>query len=267
MMQNYRLGLLFVLSVPILASVGAAPNWTILGFNFTGWLWMSGFAAAALILVAELAVNGSFAFSFPWKPWLIWTGCCWFSLLWCGGLGARNVQDAVQISMPLLVGVLASAFVTSETELRLFLRVVRWSLLPLCLIVAATALGLLGSAEEGGSRMAALTAVLIGCVFLAHSAGKPFAALLGWAVCLALTVLTGSRMATAALLVMPIFSPLCRGLLRKAAVAALLAALARALFYLPVFQERFFYARSGTLEELFQGEFLTFGVQEAKWSM
>jgi O-antigen ligase len=87
--------------------------------------------------------------------------------------------------------------------------------------------------------------------------------LAGWTFCLLVTVVTGSRMASLALLVAPIFHPLTRHRAWNLIAAGLLVLLALGLFYTPYFQQRFFYTGSGTLEDLFAGEFLSFGRFEA----
>jgi O-antigen ligase len=70
-------------------------------------------------------------------------------------------------------------------------------------------------------------------------------------------------MASLALLLAPVFHPLTRSRLWNALAMGMLLAAAVGLFYTPFFQQRFFYTGSGTLSDLFAGEFLSYGRFEA----
>ena len=51
---------------------------------------------------------------FPVYPWLLWVGYMGSSLFWLDEATFMQVQAAVQMSMPLLVGTLASLFIRSR---------------------------------------------------------------------------------------------------------------------------------------------------------
>ena len=62
-------------------------------------------------------------------------------------------------------------------------------------------------------------------------------------------------MATATLLVIPVFNPFYRGYLWRAGLILGITAVGLALFFTPGFQERFFYSGSGTLSDVAEGNF------------
>ena len=40
-------------------------------------------------------------------PWLVWCGFLWLSLVWCKAPTSRNIQEALQVTMPIAVGLIA----------------------------------------------------------------------------------------------------------------------------------------------------------------
>jgi O-antigen ligase len=254
----------FVLAVPICAGLGTVGPLAIAGFNFTGVMWFFFLLVGAFILFAEKAGRADSRIYFPGKVWLVWCGYLVLSLVWCDPLDDRNIQDAVQIGMPLLVGAIASQVVRTREQLARLLGVFTPTLFLLCLPPVAHVLGVLRPLGMNvAERPLALAAALVGCVFLARWPGQKFVPLLGWGMCVLLTVVTGSRMAALALLLAPILHPLVRSWLWPVGALLGTAALGVALFYTPIFQERFFYEGSGTLGDLFEGNFLSFGRFEA----
>jgi O-antigen ligase len=157
-----------------------------------------------------------------------------------------------------------SLFVRSADQLEQLLRIFIPTALLLGLWAAAEYLGLLTSLNLTlAARSMALTAALAGCVFLAWFPDRLMLPLMGWAICIAVTVVTGSRMATLALLLLPALHPLYRSQLHRAAVVLASILLGLAIFYTPVFQRRFFWEGSGTLSDVWEGNFLSFGRFEA----
>jgi O-antigen ligase len=126
-------------------------------------------------------------------------------------------------------------------------------------LLIAIKLGLLGADTTEGQRGLGLTAAVAGTVLVAGSRNSLLMAVAGWAFCLVVTVLTGSRMATFALMLAPVFHPLYRSLLVKSLVLIALGGLGIAVFHTPVFQARFFDSGSGTLGDVFRGDFLSLG--------
>ncbi len=261
-MPRPTVGFLYTLSVPIAAGLASFDAPEIGGFAYTGWLWVASLVSALVAVGADMALTGRFRVTFPYGPWAAWFGFVWLSLLWSQG-GARNVQDAVQITMPLVVGIAGSMFVTSEAQLKVFLRAVCLSVLLLSATLVGLLSGLLGSESDQPLRAFALTCAFLGSVFIAGSRRGTFMPLFGWGACLAMTALSGSRMATLVIVVLPALNPLYRGFLLRGAVVATLLGIAVVLFYMPMFQERFFYDGYGTVGDLVSGHIRGTGRFEA----
>lgn len=261
--QRTTLGLRYLMAVPLAAGVAHLGIPDIGGFSYTGFLWLFFLITGTMLIVAAKSLPGEHRIYFPLKVWLIWVGYLWLSLFWCEGVGPRNIQDAIQISMPILVGAAGSLFVQSADQLDRLLRVFG----PLALLLGLTVLsahsGLLEAVGlMANPRVLGLTAALAGCVLMSRFPERRLAPLSSWMVCIALAGLDGSRMATFALLLIPILHPLFRSRLARGTMIATVAGLGIGLFYTPIFQERFFYEGSGTLTDLAEGDFLSFGRYE-----
>ena len=102
-----------------------------------------------------------------------------------------------------------------------------------------------------GPRDVALCAVLVGGVAFAAFPQRKAIALLGWVGCLAFTLLSGSRIASAVLLAMPILHLGYRTLRWNIVGVVVAAVVAVFMFYTPVVQERFFYSGHGEFADLF----------------
>ncbi|HVS40201.1 MAG TPA: O-antigen ligase family protein [Gemmataceae bacterium] len=258
------MGFLYLLCVPICAGLGTIEKLDIAGFHYTGWMWLFFLAAGGVLLIREGFRWGGRRLRMPWGLWLLWAAYLWSSLCWCEPLEWRNVQDAVQITMPLLVGAVASLVVRSEEQLDRLLRVFVLTAILLGLCSVGAYFGLFAALNmKLLARPLGLTACLVGCVFMARFPVQRVVPLLGWGLCMVFTVMTGSRMATLALLCIPILHPLYRSAWPRIAAILTIAALGAALFYSPFFQNRFFYEGSGTLADVAEGDFLSFGRFEA----
>jgi hypothetical protein len=254
------LGFLYVLAVPLAAGLATVENLEIGGFNYTGFLWVFFLLAGVFLIVIEKAQPGEHRIRFSVGFWAVWLGYLWLSLSWCEPLEPRNLQDALQISMPLVVGVAGALFVRSKVQLARLLGAFGPTVFLLALCAIATRLGLLSAlGVKPTARSLGLTAALAGCVFMAQFPARRFAPLLGWTICILLTVVTGSRMATVTLLLIPVLHPLYRTYRARVLVLAASASLGLALFYTPIFQQRFFEEGSGSLTDFVQGDFLSFG--------
>lgn len=246
-----QVGFLYVLSIPVCAGLALAKGMDVGGFNYTGWMWMIELVVGMLILAADRALHRPYPVAFPYRPWLAWCGLVWLSLLWTDELERRHVQEAIQVTMPLLLGVIASVFIRSERQVDVLLRTFRWSFL----VVAASAL-LANSAEGTGADLATglrplgMTAALIGCVFLAEVPTKPLPSLTGWSACVVLNFVTGARTITLGLVLLLIFNPLVKGFGKRLVFGAIIAGLGLGIFYSPQFQSRFFYSGHGDLSDL-----------------
>lgn len=255
-----RLGLLYVLAVPIGAGLASIEGWSIGGFNYTGWLWMSFLAGGLAVVGIEKAIHKFSPTPFPYWPWILWFGFVWASLIWRGDDLRRGVQDALQISMPLVVGIASSLFIRTSEQFRLLAGAFAIGSLMICTSLAAGRLGIISLDPEAPGlrcavRVVSLSLTISAAVALGAFPRAGFPAIAGWASCMVVTAISGSRIATLAILGILAAHPGI-GRLRWRVVAMLaIPTLGLALFYTPVFQTRFFYSGSGTLADVWEGKF------------
>lgn len=257
-----RLGYLLVLTVP-LAAVFSLDGVRIAGFNYTGWIWVGQFLAALALLQAEMAVRHRLPHAFSCWPWCVFGALLASSLLWCDAWSLRNLQDLAQIGMPLIIGITASVFIRAERQLLVLLRCFGITAGISLLLLPAMKLGAVGNSEGLNERGLGLTAAVAGTVLLAGTRRAFWPALAGWTICLLVTVLTGSRMATVCLILAPVLHPLFHKWIAKLLAIALMALLAVGVFHTETFQKRFFYSGSGTLADVWTGDFASLGRFEA----
>jgi hypothetical protein len=246
----WRLGLLYVMSVPYVAGVASIGDWRIAGFRYTGFVWAAMLAGGGLLILGRKWRR----LRFPVVLWLPWFAFVPLSLAWSAGHGLGNFQDALQIVTPLVVGIVASMAVEREAELRRLRRAFMH-----CMAIAWAGYAFWVSSLSGEMEVAfrpmALTACFAGCIFVASLQEEPLWSLTGWGACLALAFLGGSRVATFALLVVWAACPLLGRLPVRLIVLAVVAAAALALFFTGVFQERFFGPEGGGLSQVAAGDF------------
>jgi O-antigen ligase len=245
----------YLIFTPIAGGLSVLGNIEIAGKNISGYLWM-GLLLCALYL---LAIGGLRRLDHHalalWCPWILWCGFLWLSLIWCSPVDQFNVQNALQMSMPLVVGLLATAAIRSDDDLRRVLKGFGFAGALLAMFAVGFILTPHSSSDlEAGPRDAALLAVLLGGLAFASFGRRKAPALLGWGACLAFTMLSGSRIASVALLAMPVLHFGYRSLRWNLFGLIAFAGLGIALFYTPLVQERFFYSGHGELTDLFSGD-------------
>jgi O-antigen ligase len=266
LISRHRLGFLYVLSVPIVAILADTPGIDIAGFHITGWIWLSYAFVAAFLLMFEKAVHQAGQIAFPYVRWSIWFGYVWLSLIWTQHPGRTQIQQAVQLSMPLLVGIIASIYVRTKEQLDLLLRTFCYSLILGCVIVVLAKshrlpLNDMNNPDDPLGTMApfGMMVALIGSIFLVRFWHKPTLAFLGWGTGLMLSFASGARTVTATMILLPILNPAIKRIRTRLLMTVAVTSLGIALFYTPWFQHRFFHTGSGTLGDLFSGEFDTSG--------
>ena len=104
-------------------------------------------------------------------------------------------------------------------------------------------------------RVVSLSMAFISAVALGGIGPYRPAAIAGWTACLLVTVASGSRIATLSILAILAMHPGIGRLRWRLAAVVAFVGLGVALFYLPVFQNRFFYSGSGTLADVWEGKF------------
>jgi hypothetical protein len=252
------IGAAFALSIPVAAAIVHIDFGNIGGLNFGGWVW-TGYLLVAILVILRHVSKGS-GVSFPCAPWFAWLGLVWISIAWLDGPRGRGVQDALQISSPVVMGIVGSLCIRTPEQLRTLLRITAAMAAMLATIFVARRVGVLHQGEDPAeNRVMAITLALAGSVLLAGFPQRKVWPLIGWAGCVVLGLVSGSRMATMALVWLPIFHPGYRGITWRLLIAAAALVVAIGLFYTPYFQTRFFYTGSGTLQDLMRGEFLSYG--------
>jgi O-antigen ligase len=192
---------------------------------------------------------------FPIGPWIPWLCVLFLSTVWAESFNRYTFQDVFQIATPFVIAPIASKAMKTKKEIGTFIKANFH-----CLLLLLTALFLNRIAGvEIRTRAMSMTAAVIGCLFVAQVRERRLTAIAGWGGCLLVAGLTGSRMATFALLVEWLIIPRYRRQTSRVVIAALVAVLAVFLFFTPVFQERFFRDDTGTLEDVAKGEFSTTG--------
>ncbi len=260
------LTVLYVIATPIIAGL-ATLEFRIGGFNYTGYVWATMLPIGlGLLALNRMSKSHQRVISLFW-PWLVWCGFVCLSLLWCKEVTGRNIQDALQLCMPLVVGLVAASAIRSRAELRWIFFAFGVSLV----LLAAFTLAFVTESFDRewmstNVRAAALSTTLVGCVFLAAFPRRIWLPIVGWTACLVMTTLTSSRIAAFALLAVPVLHPCLRGrLLTKSLAVAGLAGLGLVLFYTPAFQEHFFLSGGGTIGDLVVGDYSDLGRFDA-WS-
>jgi hypothetical protein len=249
-----KLGVCYVIATPMLAGISMF-EYRIGGLNYTGFMWISQFLAGVLLLTAILLTSRNQLNLAVWTPWFAWLGYLWLSLVWTHELDGKNVQDAMQYTMPVVIGIIAATVIRTPGEMKLVFAGFAFALLGVSFYTFLLVREVFDYQWlETHVRSAALTTTIVGCVFLAAFPGRWLMPLTGWGACVAITTLTSSRMATLALLAAFVIHPLYRALHWKLAAIGVCAALSLALFYTPTFQKHFFDGGSGSVSDLASGK-------------
>jgi O-antigen ligase len=247
---------LYVLSVPVAAAVASVSGPKLAGLHYTGFLWTGYLAVGTLLVLRDLP-----SVRFPIRRWLPLLALAGFSLSWAGVRDWWNVQALLQMAAALVVGMVASMAVRKDEQL---VALERSFMGCLGLIAASFVFFYYGPgqawhdpASDTGFcvRPTAMTLTLTAAVALTSVQFSGLRAWCLWGAGIAVCVLTGSRTATLGMLLAPLVNPLGRRPAAKAALAVAMMLLAVALFYTPIFQERFFGDDGGTFEELREGDF------------
>jgi O-antigen ligase len=249
-LQESEIAYFYILSVPYVAGLAAFSSPEIGGFRLTGWIFAIMLALAPLMYLLEGAPS-----RFPVRIWIPWALIVLLSLIWVDGLTLRHFQDALQIITPFVIAPIASKTINSAARLEQVYRSFAHCLL---ILIAALALHYIFDIEILVRPMS-ITAAIVGCVFVARYHDNPPIALMGWSGCVLVAGMTGSRMATLALLMIWLVLPTYRRPLARLAVLGLIVTIGLILFYSPVFQERFFGEDRGTLADIASGDFSSAG--------
>jgi O-antigen ligase len=258
------LSLWYLWSIPVAAAIAGVKGLKIGPLEYTGYLWLSYLLVGLLLLQVQFAMDPKTKIRFPIIPWLPWLTLVWMSVLWISDFSFRNIQDGLQISLPFVVGMLASVTISTNLHVRRIYTSVAISLVMMTFELIAYRLGIFESVGlECDIRALSLSLVVFGGALAGWVPDQWTRPLIGWMTCIVLTFLAGSRMATVALLGVPILFPRLRSQWLRVALIVVSMLMGIGLFYTPTFQKRFFWTGHGTLTQVFRGEFLAFGRFEA----
>ena len=250
-MRNSSLAYLYVMAVPYLAGLCFYTGSEVGGFHYTGYIW----AAFSLIGLTVFFLE-KLRPRFPDLLWLPWFGFVLLSLVWVETYKLRNLQTACHVVSPVVVGFVASAAIQNERQLRSLRRGFTH-----CLVILVLAVAISQVTQPVGIylRPMALTACFVGCIYVASFRLTPYTSILGWAVCLGFAVLTGSRMATLALLFLWIIYPYYRRRETRWLFAVAMAVLGVSLLFIPSFRSRFAEPEPGIVGQIHPAEISSSG--------
>ncbi len=222
---------------------------SVCGLNYTGWLWLAILGAGLFLIAIEKGIfQDKRLLRFPLLPWTLFYGYIWLSLAWCEEFDYRNVQDALQLTMPLVAGTAAYLFVDTSQQLRK-LRSVFWlTTIPLTLSLIIWLLNLFSSTRFRNRYATIRFDYWTRRVrLLGRSTSQVSVRRVGLGRCLVIGFITGGRTSTLTSLVLPVFHPRLGGTFERILVICFMGFLSIAVFYSDSFQKRFFYSGQGTI--------------------
>jgi O-antigen ligase len=243
---------LFVLAIPIVAALSCLSIPLFAGVRLSGLLGIATLLAGVFLLISRHRQT-----LFPLKAWLPWLVMITISFSWSEHAFRPNLQDLLQILSPFIVGMVASSVWYDERMLQRLLRLFIGSALFVgALAICFRTFGATGedspetAAVALSTRGASMTMCITACVFVSRLHQTRALGILGWLFCFGTTVLSGSRMASFAILTLLPVIPSYRlkgGRWLALAVVFLAGFVA---ICSRVMQERFAVERSGSLAQV-----------------
>lgn len=256
-----NLGRWYILCAPFLAVIVVlrGESLSYAGFNYTGFMWAAAVGFGGLLLFLEIGLRPKNGTAFPLIPWFVWLMLPFASLLWVSEAGIHQLRDWLHLATPVMMGVVASYSIRTREHLAQLIRAFYFAMPLLWIPVGLWAF--FGLREENGVAMfvevrwIGVTAVAVGSLFITETKRHFFRGWCGWAMCLTITFATAGRMASAVMLLMPIFNPVARNSIRKLVVSLVMVIAGLALLSTPIFQERFFTGGTGGVDDIVKGDF------------
>jgi hypothetical protein len=220
----------------------------IAGFQFSGWSWILLFGFLAPLTLTEPVRPAAVRLLLPYLLFLLFA-CA--SLAWVdyfGDSASSGRQFLVQLVVPVLAYLVAWRV---RDAAQLWSRLQRTSLIALALAAVAVALTFGDLQGPFGIQLApralSMSLVVLFLVATASSTSWRYTCLIGGLV-IAMTLATGSRMATAVLLLMLLTSPSLKVRWQaRIAMAVLIALLVQSLSTTETFKQRFFFDEDANL--------------------
>ena len=116
-MHERSLHYLYVLAVPVTATIGCVSGIELSGIRHTGFIWPLMMVAGFLLLMVPRERS-----AFPWIVWLPWYALMAVSLIWSEMMLRPNVQDCLQLLTPFLVGLVAGCVRYDQQMLQRFFK-------------------------------------------------------------------------------------------------------------------------------------------------
>ncbi len=254
---------LFVASVPVAAGIATVSGPTIGGMQYTGFLWLGHLGLGILLLMRN---PDSVRFPLRWlAPFLV---LVIVSTLWGGIADSRQSQTVLQWAATIAVGMVASMTVRNTDDLRRM-----FTCFGVAIVIALAAFVFFycgpgakwqdsATARGFSDRTATITLALCAAIAIARFGASPRGSLLVLVACLSVGVFTGSRMATAAMLLAPFANPLWRGWVAKSAYLGGILVSLVFVVNTTAFQERFFFGEQRAVHDVVEGNINSSGRYE-----
>lgn len=263
MMDGNRFARLFLLTIPWVMALSSVAGPSLGSIRHTGLYWMASFVIAVLLIPFK---RGRIAFPvWAWLPFFLYMAA---TLTWTRLDLRDNIQFYIQLLVFPLIGCIASYTVTSLRDMDLF---------RVHYVAATVLIGLFccyyvvgpgqadqyatGSLYNGFAERPAAASLIVSAAFFIANAKRQLAlSFVLWSLCFAISLLSGSRMATFILLSLWIVHPNFASLTARFASTAAIGFIGLAAFYTPIIQDRFFnrqygFSGQGTIGDVLQGKF------------
>lgn len=257
---------LFLLSVPLVMAGSCLAGIAIGPLRHTGLFWIMTLVVGFLLV----PLKGLRKVTFPWLGWLPFYAFFGASLFWSEMDWRFNIQMYFQMLVYPIVGIIASYTIDSEDELASYNSLYIAATLFIGLCCAYFMLGPGRAIQENignaslytgfAERIAAMSLIVTGCIFLAQFHIIPKTAVAMWLICFGISVLSQSRMATVVLLLLWLIHPRLATLKQRILITGSVCLIGILAFNTPIIQDRFFAKKSGlsgkgTMEDVLKGKF------------
>lgn len=218
------------------------------GFALTGWAWVLGLLASLpLVLAAALSRSSVRRLT----PYLLFLSLGSLGLAWAPSL-PRGIATLTQLLAPVVAFALASHVTDPDRVVPVLRRTALVGLLTAVGIITAASAGVLPTLFAFSARPTAIALVVLFCVATLGASRRQTVLLSVLSVVASAS--TGSRTATAVLLVAVLLSPAWRLRWRGRAALLLLGVVAVLAFsQTAAFQHRFFFSEKGSLGDALTG--------------
>ena len=237
---------LLLMSVPAVMAGSCIGGIAIGPLRHTGLFWILTLVAGCLII----PLKGIRKVTFPWLGWLPFYLFFGVSLFWSEMDWRFNIQMFCQMLVYPVIGIIASYTIDSEEELESYnsLYIAATVFIGLCCAYYMIGPGRAVQEQIGSSsqysgfaeRIAAMSLIVVGSIFLAQFHKIPITAFVMWMLSFGISVLSQSRMATIVLLLLWMVHPRLATIKQRMLITVFVAFVGMLAFNTPIIQDRFF---------------------------